>query len=166
MNDLPIPGSEEAPKDRPADAPPPPDAPPKREKRERAIPAPRTTSLEKRLTELYVSLGSLVVVADPTCGQAVIAAAPETAAALEALAKENPKVRKALEKMLAGGAWGGVLMAHFPIVVTVLAHHNMLPSTTAAVLGVTPKAKPTLRTVPDPSEDESSVGSGTPVVSG
>ncbi len=155
---LPEPGSTEAPKDEL----PKPDSPPRKAVTSKpATPTARASSLEKRLTEMYVSIGTMILVADPVCGLAVVQAAPDTAAALDTLAKENRAVKRALEKMLQGGAWGGVLMAHFPIVTTVLAHHNMLPAQAAEMLHVTPKAKakPTLRTVP--TEDGQGVGNGT-----
>lgn len=159
---LPEPGSVEPPKDAAASAAA--DAPPSAKPRatKERTPTTRATSLEKRLTELYVSLGTLVIVADPVCGTAVIQQAPETAAALDTLAKENPKVKRALEKMLAGGAWGSVVMAHFPIITTILAHHNMLPAQVAESLGIEPKAKPTLRSVdPDSNGETASVGERT-----
>lgn len=133
--------------------------PPTAKKERKPATTTRTTSLEKRLTEMYVSIGTMVIVADPTCGLAVVQAAPEIGAALDNLAKENKSVRKALEKMLQGGAWGGVIMAHFPIITTVLAHHGLLPEQVASVIGVEPKnAKPTLSTVP--TKDGDSVGDG------
>lgn len=157
---LPEPGAVDPPKDTPPEAPSAAkDVPPKRD-RSKATTTTRASSLEKRLTEMYVSIGTMVVVADLTCGTAIITSAPDTAAALDALAKENPKVKRALEKMLAGGAWGGVLMAHAPIITTVLAHHNMLPAQVAESMGVTPKVKPTLHAVEQ--ENGQRVGSREP----
>ena len=158
---LPEPGSVEPPKEAVASAAG--DAKPGKTRRPYGveIPAPpgsRSSSLEKKLTDLYITLGTGIVMFDSTCGTTIIAQAPETAAALDTLAKENPKVKRALERLVAGGAWGAVVTAHFPILATLAAHHNMLPAFVAEQLGITPKAKPTLRVDPESNGETSGVG--------
>lgn len=101
--------------------------------------APRRASLEKRLSDMLVSMGTAVAMADQTCGLSIVAQGPEVASALDALARDNTSVRRGLEKLLTGGAWGGVFLAVSPVLSTVLAHHRVLPEQYARLLGIEPK---------------------------
>lgn len=87
-------------------------------------PKPRPGSLVKPLTELYEGIGGALVLFDPVCGTAVIESAPKCAEAVENLARENEAVRRVISRMLETSAWGGVLIAHAPIILAVAAHHG------------------------------------------
>jgi hypothetical protein len=100
------------------------------EKEEAETPRPVNTQntyrpgmLVKPLTAFYETIGGLIILADPTCGQAIINSAEEAAKALDELARTNPKVRKVLMRLMQSGAVTKVVIAHLPIVMAVLAHH-------------------------------------------
>jgi len=88
---------------------------------------PSRKPLQPRIETLYVSLGMMIVPIDQTCGMATAQNAPSIAAAWSNLADQNPRVKQALERILSGGAWGEVFMAHMPLLMVVLTHHKMLP---------------------------------------
>ncbi|MGW1743871.1 hypothetical protein ACWCPQ_34320 [Nocardia sp. NPDC001965] len=79
----------------------------------------KPSPLCKQLTEMYVMAGTGLFMVDPQIGSVVIGQAETCAASLDALAKKDPRVKRALESMLATGAWSGVIAAHLPIVVAV-----------------------------------------------
>lgn len=101
--------------------------PPREEKARKPLPPKRAGALVKPLTELYTSLGALVLAADPVCGSAIVANAPECAKRLDALAQENDAVRRALHALTASSAWGGVMIAHLPIMLALMLHHGSDP---------------------------------------
>lgn len=49
------------------------------------------------------------------------------AASWAQLAKQSPAVRNALQKMMQGGAWGGVIASTFMVIIPIAAHHGALP---------------------------------------
>jgi hypothetical protein len=84
-------------------------------------------SIAKGINQLYRRTGRLVRVADQDIGQALIditrAEDPEDVTvgdAWEQLAQSNPRVKAFLLKLLAGGAWSGVFMAHAPVFAAIL----------------------------------------------
>jgi hypothetical protein len=79
---------------------------------------------EKPLTEIYISIGTLVLPFDPVCGQTFIQQAPACAKSLDELAYQNEAVRKALEYFVATSVWGAVIAAHLPILLAVAMHHS------------------------------------------
>lgn len=85
-------------------------------------PMPRG-GLRGPLEEMYTSLGMLVMVADASCGKAIIEAAPRCAESLDNLAKTNPAVRRILISLVTTNAMGAVIMAHAPIIMAIAMHH-------------------------------------------
>ena len=85
--------------------------------------ATRAPKFEKSLTEFYTTIGTAVMLINESDGAAIISNAENCAQALDKLAAENPKVRRALQKMLTGSAVGGVVIAHAPIVLALAANH-------------------------------------------
>lgn len=81
-------------------------------------------ALRKGLVELYTSLGIMLLPMDAVCGEALVNAAPRCADSLVLLAKQNAAVRRALLALTQTSAWGGVVLAHAPLVLAVLAHHG------------------------------------------
>lgn len=84
-------------------------------------------TIAKGINQLYRRAGRIVRVADADVGQALIditrAESPEDMTvgdAWEALARSNPRVRGVLLRLLAGGAWSAVFMAHAPVAMAVL----------------------------------------------
>jgi hypothetical protein len=86
-------------------------------------PKPRAGTLVKPLTRLYTSLGMMLLPFDPQCAKAVIDNAENCARSLEALAQENEAVRRAILAITSTSAWGGLVIAHLPILLMVTVHH-------------------------------------------
>jgi len=96
-------------------------------------PKPRPGTLVKPLTDLYTSVGTMLIPFDQPCGMAIVNCAEDCARALENLARENPAVRRALLRLVETSVWGQVIAAHAPIFVTVAMHHN--PAVRSAYAG-------------------------------
>lgn len=94
-----------------------------RRERKPIPPKPRNGQLVKPFTDLYVSIGTMMLPFDQVCGMAVIQSAPKCAEALEQLARENPAVRRALMAIVETSVWGAVIAAHAPILLAVAMHH-------------------------------------------
>lgn len=96
-------------------------------------------SLEARIDGFFAGIGGILYPFDRICGGAILEQSGELASALDALSKENPKVKQSLERMLAGGAWSGVVLAAAPIAFAIAGHHVLplfgrsLPSSPVAV---------------------------------
>ncbi len=60
-----------------------------------------------------------------TCGSVLVAQAPSIATNLNTLAASDPNVYRWLDRMMAGGGWGGVVLACWPVAQSVLAAHVM-----------------------------------------
>ena len=98
--------------------------PPKPKAEKPIPPKPRPGTLVKPLTDLYTSIGTMLVPFDQPCGMAIVNSANDCAKALENLARENPAVRRALLRLVETSVWGQVIAAHAPIFVTVAMHHS------------------------------------------
>lgn len=82
--------------------------------------------IARGMNKLYARTGKFVKVMDADIGSAIIAASKESdddvtvGEAWDELAKTNPRIRAVLLKMITGGAWTQVFMAHAPILLAVL----------------------------------------------
>jgi len=97
-----------------------------------AAPAPsyKAGVITKGINRLYRKAGKIIRVMDEDIGEAIIQAARNTAdddepddsvgAAWEELAKANPRIRRFVMKVIAGGAWGQLVMAHAPIAMAIV----------------------------------------------
>lgn len=93
-------------------------------------PQHRPGVITKGVNRLYRRAGKIVRAMDRDIGIAIIESARNTAedgepddsvgAAWDELARTNPRIRRFLLKMIAGGAWGQVLMAHAPILLAIV----------------------------------------------
>lgn len=90
---------------------------------ERAVPKNKLDIISAGLPGVYQTLGAFTMMVDPVCGEAIINSADECAASLVKVARSNPKVANALIKLMEGGAWTGVAIAHAPIIFAVVSHH-------------------------------------------
>lgn len=72
------------------------------------------------MTKLYKRTGKIIKAMDRDIGIAVIESAEDCGEAWDDLARTNPRVRAFLMKLIAGGAWGAVLMAHAPILMAII----------------------------------------------
>jgi hypothetical protein len=104
----------------------PPGEPPKRGRKasmkSETLPPFRAGSIAKGMNSLYRRAGRIVRIWDVEIGSAIIATTQAVddddstvGDAWEALAKSNPRIRAFLLKLLTGGAWSAVVMAHMPI---------------------------------------------------
>lgn len=98
---------------------------------------PRPSNIEKGLLKLYEQIGTITLLVDPVCGTAIIEDADVLAHALAEYAKTNPKVEKAIRKLIETSAFGQMLTAHLPLILTVASHHTPLNKVVAQRLGAT-----------------------------
>lgn len=93
---------------------------------------PNSAKLRGQLTELYVSIGTLVVTpVDRLAGALMVAQAEDLAQTWVDLADANPAVKKALQRLVEAGGWGGVVIAHGMLLMPVLANRGMFPDQAA-----------------------------------
>lgn len=101
----------------------------------------RAGPIAKGINRLYRKAGKIVSVWDREIGRAVIECTrkdidpdtgepdPEDATvgeAWEEIARVNPRIRRILLKMIEGGAWGQLFMAHAPILLAILMKESIL----------------------------------------
>ncbi len=91
------------------------------------VPPFRAGPIAKGMNRLYAKAGKLIKVMDPEVGNAIISVTKKESdddltvgEAWEELAKTNPRIRAVLLKMISGGAWGALFMAHAPIFLAVV----------------------------------------------
>lgn len=102
----------------PADPPPPPARPP----------GTATKSLERRLTDFFAAFAlPFAMSGDTHCATVIAQGAPRLAEAWGTLARESPAVKRVLDRMLEGGAWGGVIVSTLMIAIPVADHHGLYP---------------------------------------
>lgn len=108
--------------------------------------SPRKSKLKPKLEELFTGIGLLVSFKCDDCGTWIGKQATANAEAWDKLARENPNVRRTLERFLATSAWGGVAMATGMTLLPILEHHNIriMPK---------PKLRPVPTTQPDNAGD-------------
>lgn len=104
------------------------------------------------LADLYgmIALGVSVLEiqtgnADHNCARTIDDNAVAIAEAWDNLARTNDNVRRVLRKLTAGGAWGGVLMAHLPIAIAIGSNHmpGVIPEIHAPSEQAQPQDQPT-----------------------
>lgn len=98
-------------------------------------PAKKRGALVQPLTQLYTSVGALMIPFDPTCGSAIIANAENCARTLDDLAYQNDAVRRALTALVQTSVWGGVIAAHTPILLAIAIHHVPSVQTAMGAMG-------------------------------
>ena len=101
------------------------DKPPlKRAAKDKPAPAPvpeyRAGMYKVPVAALYGQVGQVVSYVAYPIGQALIGQAGPCAEAWDNLARTNPKVRKWLGNMTKTGAWGELIAAHIPIMMTTM----------------------------------------------
>lgn len=87
----------------------------------------RKKNLTPKLEDFFTSIGTMVYALNATDGAAILEGTPDLARSLNNLANEDERVRRMLERMLTGSAYGGVFMATAAILLPILANHNLLP---------------------------------------
>lgn len=138
----PIPGAEHAEPPPVAangagDAPPDftvqPESPPE-EKPKREIPGPpqpkplRQTELRSALEDFFGGIAvAIMFTGDEYCSSVMATQAEPLAEAWAELAKKNPRVKRIIEMMLQGSAWGQVITVTAATVIPMAAHHGLYP---------------------------------------
>lgn len=89
-------------------------------KRQPATPRYQKGVIAAGMTRLYKRTGKIIKAMDKPIGIAVIESAEDCGEAWDELARTNPRVRRALMKLISGGAWGALIMAHAPIFLAIL----------------------------------------------
>lgn len=91
------------------------------------LPAFRAGPIAKGMNSLYLRAGRLIRAMDHDVGTAVIASTRAESEddvtvgeAWEEVAKNNPRIRRVLLRLISGGAWSQLFMAHAPILLAVL----------------------------------------------
>lgn len=126
------------------------------------------SKLQASLEELFAAPALLYAVAgDEWAVNHVTVNAPVMAEAWVKLAQESPPVKRFLDKITTGTAWGGVIVATGGFVLPLLAHHQMLPAPIGAVMGRGGESEPRGPIVPPPPAPDDSgmtppVGNGQP----
>jgi hypothetical protein len=77
--------------------------------------------------EIYTVVGAGVSFVDQFDGMVIGTNAVRLADSWAKLAETDPKVRKALMRMMTGTSWGAVIVAHAMVAVPIMQHHNMIP---------------------------------------
>jgi hypothetical protein len=91
------------------------------------VPAVRAGVIAKGMNKLYLRAGKIVKVMDADIGEAMISVTKKetpddvtVGEAWEELAKANPRIRAFLLKLITGGAYTQLFMAHLPIFLAVI----------------------------------------------
>lgn len=118
---------------------------------------PRSTrkpNLQKSLEELFSAPALIYSMAgDEWAASHITTNAPVLAEAWYKLAQESPAVKRMLDRLTTGSAWGGVIVATGGMALPLLAHHNLLPAQVGAVLGTDNGAPTRGPIVPPPPMD-------------
>lgn len=142
-----------------------------------------TPQLQKSLEELFSAPAYVYAInGDQWAQDHITENAPKLAEAYYKLAQKNPAVKRTLERLTTGSAWGGVAVATGATVLPLLAHHQLLPApvqtifsgvpTTGAPRGPIvppppspgPVRSPTVARPPAPTGTPPGMGGGTPRV--
>lgn len=90
----------------------------------KAVPKTRAGALVEPLTGIYTSVGLMLAMVDPVCSTAILENAEACAKSVDALAQQNDAVRRAVLALTQTSAWGGVMIAHMPILLMLTVHHG------------------------------------------
>lgn len=92
-------------------------------------------SIEEGLSTQLTMLGTIVSVANAYDGRVILEGTPKLASSLADLCDKNPKVKRNIERMLAGGTYGEVIIAAALIAVPIMANHDLMPPQIKAMYG-------------------------------
>jgi hypothetical protein len=103
--------------------------PPKeREQKETPRPRPRQPKLETQLEDFFGGIALMVAaMGDQVCAEIIATQAKPLADAYGNLARKNERVRRMLEMMMEGSAWGQVITVTAATVIPIAAHHDLYP---------------------------------------
>lgn len=95
----------------------------------------RTTNvnLEPEIQAMFGVIAMAVSFYNQKDGMVILQNSAQMATAWAELARTNPHVAKVLKTMTQGSAWGGVAMATLPVVIGIMANHEMMPEELAVM---------------------------------
>lgn len=109
------------------------------------VPPPLTIpQIRTKLKQLLNTAGGLAMLANPADGQVILAHADAAADAYTELAKRHKSIRRAIEALEAGGAYGAAISVTLSMALPILANHNKLPAPLAPMamlFGVSPDSE-------------------------
>lgn len=89
---------------------------------------PRVGNLQKQLEQWFGAMALIPsTMGDAYSAQVIVSRSAYLAEAWADLAKQSPAVRRVLEGLVSGGAWGGAIMASCSIVIPIASYHGLLP---------------------------------------
>lgn len=83
--------------------------------------------IEAALGEQFTLIGMAVMAFNEYDGKVIIEGTPRLAKSVSNLCEKNPAIRKNVERLLAGGTYGEVIIAAGLIAVPIMANHNLMP---------------------------------------
>lgn len=83
--------------------------------------------IEESLNTQFTMIGTMVYAFNQYDGTVILQGSPKLASSLASLCEKNPKVRRNIERMLAGGSYGEVIVAAGLIAVPIMANHGLMP---------------------------------------
>lgn len=112
------------------------DTPPRKQRvtAKKAVPRRKGMFIQP-LTQMYTTVGILLMPFDPVCSNAVLANAENCAKALDDLAYNNDAMRRVLYGLIQTSQWGLVIAAHAPILFAVAMHHVPAMQRSMALMG-------------------------------
>jgi len=111
--------------------------------------------IEDSLNEQFTLIGTVVFAFNEYDGTVIVEGSPRLAKALANLAEKNPKVKRNLERMLAGGSYGEVILAAGLIAIPIMANHELMPEGIKALYGkAIPEPEPSTVSAPGSTSDE------------
>lgn len=122
--------SYETKKDEKKDTPP---KAPKRPSRPARQSAGRPPELERKLQEFFLNIALIVTPFNQIDGQIIAANSESMAKSWGELAKQNAGVKRALERMMEGGAWSGVIFSTGAVAFAIAQNHGVLPEFTFGI---------------------------------
>lgn len=75
----------------------------------------RAGKYKEPISQLYAVAGLMLSPIAPKTGMAFVENSDKVAEEWDKLSRTNPKVKKVLDKLVTGGGWGGLLLAHSAI---------------------------------------------------
>lgn len=84
-------------------------------------------SIEEGLNQQFTLVGTVIFAMNEYDGKTILQGSPQLAKSLASLCDKNPKVKRNIERMLAGGTYGEVIIAASMIAVPIMANHNLMP---------------------------------------
>jgi hypothetical protein len=92
-------------------------------------------SIEDALAQQFTLIGTVTMAFNEYDGTVILQGTPQLAKALANLCDKNPKIKKNVERMLAGGTYGEVIIAAGLIAMPIMANHGLMPPSIRSLYG-------------------------------